>query len=189
MITFGQYLNSNIPTLLVSLLCLSVPHSWSPCTCQKQFLQWTLMKVEESGRVYASLGTSSVLKSGLVWSFCLFWRNQTETGLFDLRTIGNCNCNCTQLVACGCMVGCNWLQSVALQTGPRLLSTSCNWWYLQVCLHFWDYLLTTDCFVVVHSHIDQTIGSSQHSAASLESHKPTSRSTSSLCFVCSKFVY
>ena len=131
----------------------------------------------------------SVLKSGPVRFFCLFWCNWTATSLQNLKKIGNRNHNRAQLVACSWVVGCNWLQSVALQTGPRLLSTSCNWWYLQVCLHFWDYLLTIDCFVVVHSHIDQTIGSSQHSAASLESHKPTSRSTSSLCFVCSKFVY
>ena len=75
----------------------------------------------------------SVLKSGPVRFFCLFWCNWTATSLQNLKKIGNRNCNRAQLVACSCMVGCDWLQSVVHQTSPGPHSTSQN---LQVCLQF-----------------------------------------------------
>ena len=75
----------------------------------------------------------SVLKSGPVWFFCLFWCNWTATSLQNLKKIGNHNHNRAQLVACSCVVGCNWLQSVVHQTSPGPHSTSQN---LQVCLQF-----------------------------------------------------
>ena len=75
----------------------------------------------------------SVLKFGPVQFFCLFWHNRTATGLRNLKKIGNCNRNCAQPVACSCVVGCDWLQSVVHQTSPGPHSTSQN---LQVCLQF-----------------------------------------------------
>ena len=84
--------------------------------------------------------TISVSKSGLVWSFCLFWHNWTETGLWDPKKLGNCNHNCMQPVVCSCMVGCNQLQLVAHQTGPGPHSTSCNWWLLaQPCRYVFNF--------------------------------------------------
>ena len=56
---------------------------------------------------------NSVLKSGPVQSFAFFGHNRTETGSNISTKLHNRNHNRTQPVACGCMVGCDRLQSVA----------------------------------------------------------------------------
>ena len=63
---------------------------------------------------------SSVLKSGLVQFFCLFWRNRTATGLKNSTKPRNCNCNCMQLVAYSCVSSCEQLRPVSRTTGCRL---------------------------------------------------------------------
>ena len=69
---------------------------------------------------------TSVLKSGPVRFFAFFGCNQTETSPNISTHLRNCNCNCTQPVACGCVTGCDQLQLVAYRTGSRLHATRQN---------------------------------------------------------------
>ena len=90
----------------------------------------------------------SVLKSSLVWFFAFFGHNWTETGPKNSVQTCNHNCNHMQLVACSCMVSCNWLPT------RLVLNQLQHKVYIQLLTIYW---LLTYCFVLVlYSCVDQS---------------------------------